>query len=113
MSISDNVLQKTVKTARGGSHDRAVSPADIVVGDRLRALDRESVERLTESISKIGLKTPISVRSREQGWTLVSGRHRLEACIALGMDDIRLLRRRVRNPRLAFGKSRRICIVPN
>src|SRR6516165_7906104 len=88
MSISDNVLQKTVKTARGGSHDRAVSPADIVVGDRLRALDRESVERLTESISKIGLKTPISVRSREQGWTLVSGRHRLEACIALGMDEI-------------------------
>ena len=85
MSISDNVLQKT---ARGGSHDRAVSPADIVVGDRLRALDRESVERLTESISKIGLKTPISVRSREQGWTLVSGRHRLEACIALGMDEI-------------------------
>ena len=85
MSISDNVLQKT---ARGGSHARAVSPADIVVGDRLRALDRESVERLTESISKIGLKTPISVRSREQGWTLVSGRHRLEACIALGMDEI-------------------------
>jgi ParB family chromosome partitioning protein len=88
MSISDNVLQTTIKTARGGSHARAVSPADIVVGDRLRALDRESVERLTESISKIGLKTPISVRSREQGWTLVSGRHRLEACIALGMDEI-------------------------
>ena len=87
-SISDNVLQKTVKTARGGLHDRAVSPADIVVGDRLRALDRESVERLRESISKIGLKTPISVRSSEQGWTLVSGRHRLEACIELGMDEI-------------------------
>ena len=55
---------------------------------RLRALDRQSVERLKESISKIGLKTPISVRSSEQGWTLVSGRHRLEACIELGMDVI-------------------------
>jgi ParB-like nuclease domain len=88
MSITDNVLQKTAKTARGGLHDRAVSLADIVVGDRLRALDRESVERLKESISKIGLKTPISVRSSEQGWTLVSGRHRLEACIELGMDEI-------------------------
>ena len=88
MSITDIVPQKTAKTARGGSHDRAVSPADVVVGDRLRALDRESVERLKESISKIGLKTPISVRSSEQGWTLVSGRHRLEACIELGMDEI-------------------------
>jgi hypothetical protein len=88
MSLSDNVLQKAAKTARGGSHDRAVSPADIVVGDRLRALDHDSVERLKESISRIGLKTPISVRSSEQGWTLVSGRHRLEACIALGMDEI-------------------------
>jgi ParB family chromosome partitioning protein len=88
MSRSDNVLQKTAKTARAGSHDRAVSPADIAVGDRLRALDHASVERLKESIFKIALKTPISVRSSEQGWTLVSGRHRLEACIALGMDEI-------------------------
>ena len=88
MSITDNVLQKTAKTASGGSHDRAVSPAEIVVGDRLRALHRESVERLKESISKIGLKTPISVRSSEQGWTLVSGRHRLEACIELGIEEI-------------------------
>jgi hypothetical protein len=88
MSVSDNVLQRTAKTARGGSHDRAVSPADIVVGDRLRALDRESVERLKGSIFRIGLKTPISVRSSGQGWTLVSGRHRLEACIELGMDEI-------------------------
>jgi ParB family transcriptional regulator, chromosome partitioning protein len=88
MSIADNVLRKTAKTARGGLHDRAVNPADIIVGDRLRALDRESVERLKESISRIGLKTPISVRSSEQGWRLVSGRHRLEACIELGTDKI-------------------------
>jgi len=52
MSITDNVLQKTAKTARSGSNDRAVNPAEIVVGDRLRALDRQSVERLKESISR-------------------------------------------------------------
>ena len=34
------------------------------------------------------MKTPISVRLNEQGWRLVSGRHRLEACIELGMDEI-------------------------
>jgi len=65
-----------------------LNPADIIVGDRLRALDRESVERLKESISRIGLKTPISVRSSAQGWTLVAGRHRLAACIELGIDQI-------------------------
>jgi len=87
MSLTDNV-QKTAKTARCGLLDRAVKPGDIIVGDRLRALDRDSVERLKESISWIGLRTPISVRSSEQGWTLVSGRHRMEACIELGMDEI-------------------------
>ena len=86
MSIADNV--QTAKTARCGLLDRAVKPGDIIFLDRLRALDREGVERLKESISRIGLKTPISVRLNEQGWTLVSGRHRLEACIELGMDEI-------------------------
>ena len=88
MSIADNVLQRTARTASGRLHDRVVNRADIIVGDRLRALDRQSVERLKESISRIGLRTPISVRTGEQGWTLVAGRHRLEACIELGMDEI-------------------------
>ena len=34
------------------------------------------------------MRTPISVRTGEQGWTLVAGRYRLEACIELGMDEI-------------------------
>jgi ParB family transcriptional regulator, chromosome partitioning protein len=88
MSIADNVLRKTARTASGRWHDRIVNRADIIVGDRLRALDRQSVERLKESISRIGLRTPISVRSGEQGWTLIAGPHRLEACIELGMDEI-------------------------
>jgi ParB family chromosome partitioning protein len=65
-----------------------LNPADIIVGDRLRALDRESVKRLKESISRIGLKTLMSVRSSGQGWTLVVGRHRLAACIELGINQI-------------------------
>jgi hypothetical protein len=34
------------------------------------------------------LKTPISVRSSVQGWALVAGRHRLAACIELGIKQI-------------------------
>src|ERR1700739_3101783 len=41
-----------------------------------------------ESISRIGLKTPISVRPGAQGWALGAGRHRLAACIELGISEI-------------------------
>jgi ParB-like nuclease domain len=88
MSIADNVLQKAARTASGRWHDPIVNRADIIVGGRLRALDRQGVERRKESISRIGLRTQISVRSGERGWTLVGGRHRLDACIELGMDEI-------------------------
>jgi len=87
MSITDNELQ-TQQEQREVACLIVLDPADIIVGDRLRALDRESVERLKESISRIGLKTPISVRSSAQGWTLVAGRHRLAACIELGINQI-------------------------
>jgi len=87
MSITDNVLQKQ-QVQREMACVIVLNPTDIIVGDRLRALDRESVERLKESISRIGLKTPISVRSSAQGWTLVAGRHRLAACIELGINQI-------------------------
>src|SRR6516165_10184118 len=87
MSITDNVLQ-TQQEQREVACLIVLNPADIIVGDRLRALDRESVERLKESISRIGLKTPISVRSSAQGWTLVAGHHRLAACIELGINQI-------------------------
>ena len=87
MSITDNLLQKQ-QEQREVACVIMLNPADIIVRDRLRALDRESVERLKESISSIGLKTPISVRSSGQGWTLVAGRHRLAACIELGINQI-------------------------
>jgi len=90
MSITDNVLRKQ-QVQREVACLIVLNPADIIVGDRLRALDRESVERLKESISRIGLKTPISVRSSSQGWTLVAGRHRLAACIELGTNQIQVV----------------------
>ena len=45
------------------------------------------------SIARIGLKTPISVQYRgdEEGFFLVAGRHRLQACIELGWTDIPVL----------------------
>jgi hypothetical protein len=73
MSIIDHVLQ-TQQEQREVACTIVLNPADIIVGDRLRVLDRKCVERLKESISRIGLKTPISVRSSAQGWTLVAGR---------------------------------------
>jgi hypothetical protein len=69
MSITDNVLQ-TQQEQREVACLIVPNPADIIVGDRLRVLDRKCVEQLKES----GLKTPISVRSSAQGWTLVAGR---------------------------------------
>jgi ParB/RepB/Spo0J family partition protein len=65
--------------AQSGRHYRWRPPA---------GLDGEIVERLKESISRIGLKTPISVRSSVQGWTLVAGGHRLAACIELGINQV-------------------------
>jgi ParB-like nuclease domain len=87
MSITDNVLQ-TQQEQREAACMIVLNPGGIIVGDRLRALDRESIKRLKESISRIGLKTPISVQSSAQGWTLVAGRHRLAACIELGINQI-------------------------
>jgi hypothetical protein len=71
----------------------------IYVGDRLRALDDQAVERLAASMKEMGLQTPISVRIVE-GRTiiggeevrnvphLVVGRHRLEAARQLGWEEI-------------------------
>jgi len=62
----------------------------IVTGDRLRQLNRDTVDVLKQSIARIGLKVPISVRyvSDEHGFDLVAGLHRLEACRELGWTEI-------------------------
>jgi ParB-like chromosome segregation protein Spo0J len=52
-------------------------------------LDDESVIRLMDSMKRIGLKTPITLRATDDGnLLLVAGRHRLEAARRLGWEEI-------------------------
>ena len=61
-----------------------------VPAHRARGLNADAVNRLAESIKKIGLQTPISVRFDEPRGdvVLVAGLHRLEAARQLGWDAI-------------------------
>lgn len=58
--------------------------SDITVKERLRGVDSEKVERLKESILRIGLIHPITV----SGGVLVAGLHRLTAFRELGLEEI-------------------------
>lgn len=64
----------------------------IELGERLRPLDLGHVERLKASISELGLRTPITVKSEVDGpdtiITLVAGAHRLEALRQLGEEAV-------------------------
>ena len=53
---------------------------EIEVGETLIPIDQRRVDALVESIRDVGLLQPISVSGRR----LIAGRHRLEACRALG-----------------------------
>ena len=57
---------------------------------RARGLNPDAVARLAESIKRIGLQTPISVRYDEpsQDVVLVAGLHRMEAARQLGWETI-------------------------
>jgi ParB-like chromosome segregation protein Spo0J len=64
--------------------------ADIYVPVKRRnTLDQAKVEELAESILENGLEAPILVRKDDsKGLVLVEGLHRLEACRALGEENI-------------------------
>ncbi len=53
-----------------------------------RDLDMEVVRQLAASIKEIGLQQPITVKSYKSKFTLVAGRHRLEATRLLGENCI-------------------------
>jgi ParB-like chromosome segregation protein Spo0J len=55
---------------------------------RKKTLDPAKAAALAESILEEGQKTPISVRPDGDGFILVEGLHRLEACRALGETSI-------------------------
>jgi hypothetical protein len=61
-----------------------------VPAHRARGLNPEAVNRLAESIKRIGLQTPISVRydKETEDVVLVAGLHRLEAARSLGWETI-------------------------
>jgi ParB/RepB/Spo0J family partition protein len=61
---------------------------DIAIAEGRRELNAESVTKMAESIERLGLRHPITVRRRNGAYMLVAGRHRIEACKRLGLDDI-------------------------
>jgi hypothetical protein len=66
----------------------AIMIDDVVIGDGHREVNQTSVKRLADSIEKIGLRHPITVRRRGDKYLLVAGRHRLEACKRLGREHV-------------------------
>ncbi len=57
----------------------------IKVSDNRLGADREAVQKLADSISKVGLLNPITV---DQEYTLIAGLHRLEAVKLLSWTEI-------------------------
>ena len=53
-----------------------------------RAVDHATVAGLAESIANVGLINPIRVRASGDGWEVIAGVHRLEACKSLGLVEI-------------------------
>ena len=80
----------------GASGNRNIPLDMIEVGTRLRGVSADTVGALAASISEAGLLNPITVHQRgilrggieTQGWGIVAGLHRLEACRSLGMNQI-------------------------
>lgn len=53
-----------------------------------RAVNAETIVGLAESIANVGLINPIRVRVAGDGWEVIAGVHRLEACKSLGLVEI-------------------------
>ena len=69
--------------------DEIIDIADIYVPlKRRNSLNQETVAALAESILEDGMKVPIQLRKDGRRFVLVEGLHRLEACRALGEENI-------------------------
>lgn len=55
---------------------------------RLKTLDPAIVDDIAESMLEKGQITPLLVRADKDRYVLVEGLHRLEACKALGEEDV-------------------------
>ena len=58
---------------------------------RRKSLDIKVVNEIAESMLEEGQRTPIQVRRGNGRYVLVEGLHRLEACKALGEENIESL----------------------
>jgi ParB-like chromosome segregation protein Spo0J len=61
---------------------------DIDVPNGRREVVAATVKRLADSIEKVGLRHPITVRRKGERYELVAGRHRMEACRKLGREHV-------------------------
>lgn len=61
---------------------------EITINDGRREIVPSTVKRLAESIEKVGLRHPITVRRKGEGYSLIAGRHRIEAYKKLGREHI-------------------------
>jgi uncharacterized ParB-like nuclease family protein len=61
---------------------------DIDIADTRRQVNPAAVKRLADSIERVGLRHPITVRERGDRYLLVAGRHRIEAFKKLGREHI-------------------------
>lgn len=61
---------------------------DIAVPQGRRVINMQAVKKLADSIDKIGLRHPITVRKKGDGYQLVAGLHRMEAFKKLGREHI-------------------------
>jgi ParB-like chromosome segregation protein Spo0J len=67
---------------------KKIAIKDIVVLNKRRPLVEKKLPVITDSMGKIGLQTPITVREGKRGFVLVTGLHRLEAAKSLGWTHI-------------------------
>ena len=70
-------------------YETAMVPiGDITWTKRHRAYNPKKAKELAESIERVGLINPITVLKVWEGYRLIAGLHRLEACKMLGRSDI-------------------------
>jgi ParB family chromosome partitioning protein len=62
--------------------------ADVFIAEGRRGTDPEKVQALAESIRELGQLQPIIV---DEDYQLIAGRHRIDACLALGWKTIRAI----------------------
>jgi ParB family transcriptional regulator, chromosome partitioning protein len=79
-SIDEAVVEKSTVTR--------VPVGEVSLFGKHRAVDQRRVKDLAESMSRIGLRTPITLRRLAGGMAIVAGRHRVLAAKSLGWRDI-------------------------